>query len=98
MPLLCLCAIARKGYWHQELDEASSFFTSCKTELWRFRYTMMPFGVTVGGVVFQQRLDQCFAHLNSVIVIADDIMIVGKMPSHSDHKQALTTLLETARQ
>ena len=31
-----------------------------------------------------------------MIVIADD-MIVGKMQSHSNHDQALTTLLETAR-
>ena len=32
-----------------------------------------------------------------VIVIADDIMIVGKKPNHSDHDQALIALLETAR-
>ena len=32
-----------------------------------------------------------------MIVIADDIMIVGKKPSQSDHDDALTTLLETAR-
>ena len=33
----------------------------------------------------------------NVIVIADDIMIVGKKMNHSDHEQSLTTLLETAR-
>ena len=32
-----------------------------------------------------------------VIMIADDIMIVGKKPNHSGHDQALTTLLETTR-
>ena len=32
-----------------------------------------------------------------MIVIADDIMVVGKQPNHKDHDQALTTLLETAR-
>ena len=32
------------------------------------------------------------------VVIADDIMVVGKQPNHKDHDQALTTLLETARQ
>ena len=57
----------------------------------------MPFGVTVAGDVFQHKLDQCFGHMKNVIVIADDIMIVGKKPSHSDHGQALTTLFETAR-
>ena len=30
-------------------------------------------------------------------VISDDIMILGKKPNDSNHDQALTTLLETAR-
>ena len=90
---LCDC---KKGYWNQELDEASSFLTTIKTALGRFRYTMMPFGATAAGDVFQHKLDQCFGHLKNVIVIAD-IMIVGKKPSHNNHDQALTTLLETVR-
>ena len=57
----------------------------------------MPFGATMAEDVFQQKLDQCFGHLKNMIVIADDIIIVGKKPSYSDHDQALTTLLETAR-
>ena len=57
----------------------------------------MPFGVTVAGDVFQCKLDECFGHIPNVIVIADDIMMVGKKPDHKDHDQALTTLLETAR-
>ena len=60
-------------------------------------YTVMSLGETVIGDVFQCKLDQCFGHLKNVIVIADDIMIVGKKPNHSNHDQALTTLLETAR-
>ena len=53
----------------------------------------MPFGATVVGDVFQRKLDQCFGHLQNVIVIADDIMIVGKQPNHKDHDIALTKLL-----
>ena len=87
----------KKGYWHQEHDEASSFLTTFNTELGRFRYIVMPFGATVAGDVFQCRLDQCYVHLKNVIVIADDIMIVGKKPNHNDHDQALTTMLETTR-
>ena len=49
----------------------------------------------MAGYVFQCKLDQCFEKNIQVIVIADDIMIVGKKPSHYDHDQALTTLLET---
>ena len=44
----------KKGYWHQELDEASSFLTTFNTELQRFQYTFMPFSITVAGDVFQK--------------------------------------------
>ena len=57
----------------------------------------MPFGTTVVGDVFQHKLDQCFGHIKNVIVIADDIIIVGKKQNHSDHNQALKILLDTAR-
>ena len=36
--------------------------------------------------------------LTNIIVIADDIMVVGKQPNHKDHNLALTMLLHTARQ
>ena len=35
------------------LDEASSFLTTFNTEIGRFRYTVMPFGITVASNVFQ---------------------------------------------
>ena len=82
---VCDC---KKGFWHQQLDEASSFLTTFNTELGRFRYTIMPFGATVAGDVFQCKLDQCFGHIKQVIVIADDIMIIGKKPNHNNHDQA----------
>ena len=43
---VCDC---KKGSWHQELDEASSCLITFNTELWRFRYNVMPFGATVAG-------------------------------------------------
>ena len=75
-----------------------SILLPLNTEFGRYRYTMMPFGATVVGDVFQRKLDQCFGHLQNVIVIADDIMIVGKQPNHKDHDIALTQLLNTARE
>ena len=75
---VCDC---KKGYGHQQLDEASPFLTTFNTELERFRYTVMPFGVRVAGDFFQHKLDQCFGKIKQVIVIADDIMIVGKKPT-----------------
>ena len=67
-----------RGYWHQQLDEQSSYMTTCNTEFGRYRYTVMPFGATVAGDVFQHKLIECFGHTPNVIVIADDIMVVGK--------------------
>ena len=91
---VCNC---KKGYWHQQFDEASSFLTTFNTELGRFHYIVMPFGVPVAGDVFQCKLDQCFGKTKHVIVITDDIMVVGYKQNHSNHDQALTTPLETAR-
>ena len=91
--MVCDC---KKGYWHQELDEASSFLTTFNTKFGRFYYTVMPFGITITVDVFQWKLDQCFSHLKNVIVIADDIMVIGK--NQREHNLALTTLLDTARQ
>ena len=54
------------------------FFTTFNTELEIFRYTIMPFGVTVAGDVFQHKLDQCFGHIKQVIVVADDIFGCGQ--------------------
>ena len=90
--MVCDC---KKGYWHQELDEASSFLTTFNTKLGRFWHTVMSFGITMAGNVFQRKLDQCFIHLKNVIVIADDIMVVEK--NHRDHDLALTALLEMTR-
>ena len=91
---VCNC---KKGYWHQKLDEVSSFLTTFNTEIGRFRYTVMQFGATVAVDVFQHKLDQCFGLIKEVIVIADDIMIVGKQQNHRDNDVTLTTLLDTAR-
>ena len=57
----------------------------------------MAFGASVAGDVFQHKLDQCFGQIKNVIVIADDIIIVGKRHNHSNDDQAVTTLLNAAR-
>ena len=89
--------IARRGIGTSSLIRLHPLLTTFNTELGRFRYTVMPFGVTVAGDIFQCKLDQCFGNIKQVIVIANDIMIIENKPNHSDHDQAVTTLLETAR-
>ena len=92
---VCDC---KKGYWHQTLDKASSYLTMFNTEIARYRFTVMPFGITVAGDVFQQKLDECFGHIKNLIIIADDIMVMGKNHNHKDHDLAFTLLLKTARE
>ena len=66
------------------------------TEIGKCRYTVIPFGATVAGDVFQHKLHQCFGMIKQVTVIADDIVIVGKQQNHRDHDVVLTTLIDTA--
>ena len=47
---VCEC---KKGYWHQMLDEASSYLTTFNTEIGRYRFAVIPFGITVAGDMFQ---------------------------------------------
>ena len=48
--MVCDC---KKGYWHLELDEASSFLITFNTKLGRFQYTVRPFSITMAGDVIQ---------------------------------------------
>ena len=79
------------------LDEASSYLTMFNIEVGRYRFAVMPFSITATGDIFQQKLDECFGHIKNLIVIADDIMVIGKHHNHKDHNLAFTTLLQTAR-
>ena len=91
---VCNC---KKGYWHQVLDEPSSYHMTFNTEIGRNRFTVMPFSITVAGDVFQWKLDECFGHIKNLMVIADDVMIIGRNENHKDHDIAFTTLLHTTR-
>ena len=92
---VCDC---KKGYWHQTLDEASSYLTTFNTEFGRYRFTVMPLGITVTGDVFQRKLDECFGHIKNVTIIANDIMVIGKNRNHKDHDLAFTLLLKMAKE
>ena len=57
----------------------------------------MPFGATAAVDIFQCKLDSIFLHLENVMIIADDIMVIGYQEDEQDHDKALTQLLETAK-
>ena len=51
----------KKGYWHQKLDQASSYLIMFNTEIGRFRYTGMPFDITVARICFKDSLISALA-------------------------------------
>ena len=57
----------------------------------------MPFRATVSGDVFQRKLDSIFLHLENIMIIAGDIMVIGYQEDERDHDIAFTKLLETAK-
>ena len=63
-----------KGYWHQQLDEQPSYLATFNTQFGRYRYTVMPFGATVAGDVFQLKLDECFGHIPNVMWLHKDLI------------------------
>ena len=65
------------GYWHQPLDDESSFLTTFNTEISQFRFTVMSFRTTVAGDIFQRKLDSIFLNSDNVMIIADDIMVIA---------------------
>ena len=87
----------RSGYWHVSLDTESSFLTTFSTPFGRYRWTRLPFGLSVSSEIFQRRLHQAIDHLQGLICIADDIMIYGVGADHDeavrDHDRKLQALL-----
>ena len=57
----------------------------------------MSFGATVAGDIFQRKLDSIFLHLENVLIIADDIMVIGYQEDEQDHDIVFMKLLETAK-
>ena len=64
---------------------------------WQIPLYSHAFGVTVAGDIIQHKLDESFGKTEQVIIIADDIIIVGYKSDHSVHDQAFTTLPQTAK-
>ena len=89
------------GYWHCQLDNASSMLTTFQTLFGRYRATRLPFGLSVSSEIFQKRLCQALEGLNGVSAVADDILVYGVGDTFEeatiDHDAKLQALLECCR-
>ena len=93
---------AESDFYQFSLDEDSSKLTTFWTPLGRYRYLRMPSGKSLAPSVFESTLKECLADLRGVIVIGDDILVVGygatDAEAPSDHDRNVTRLLVRARQ
>ena len=64
-----------KRYYHIDLDEASIFLTTFRTQFGKYRFTRKPFCLTVAGDAFQHKLDTIFINLYFFTDIANDIVV-----------------------
>ena len=67
----------RKGFWHVELDEPSSYLTTFNTPFGWYRWRRMPFGICSAPEVFQRRMHQLIEGPHGAEVVADDFVVVG---------------------
>lgn len=86
---------ARNGYWLVPLDEESSRLCTFSTPWGKYRWTRLPFGLTVSGGVFQEKMDAIFGNLEGLSGIADDTFIHRESEVAHDHH--IINDLETAR-
>ena len=69
---------ARNGFWHVKLDEESSYLTTFETPFGKYRWTRMPFGVSVAPEEFQRRIDAALQGLTGMFAVHDDIVVWRK--------------------
>ena len=64
----------KNGFWHVQLEEASSLLTTFSTPYGRFKWNRLPFGLSSAPEIFQRNLDQCIQGLPCVARIVDDLL------------------------
>ena len=68
---------AKNGFWHIQLNEASSFATTFGTPWGRYRWLRLPFDVSPAPGEFQRRIDIALEGLPEQKATADDILVFG---------------------
>ena len=80
------------GYWHVELDKASSNLTTFQTCFGRYRWRRLPFSLNSAAEIFQRKLVEQFQDMKGIIIIADDLVVYGT--NREEYDRRLHNLLQ----
>ena len=93
---------AKDGFYQVGLDEESSVKTTFWTPFGRYRFLRLPFGINLAPEEFECKLQEKLDGLPGVIVLRDDILVVGNGETldeaNKNHDENLVRLLDRARQ
>lgn len=84
------------GYWSLRLSNEASILTTFNTPFGRYRFKRLPFGLNCSQDLFQCKIDECFADLEGITTIVDDILVYGS--SREEHDRNLRRVLNTSRE
>ena len=68
---------AHSGFWHVQLDTASSLLTTFHTPFGLYRWLRMLFGISSVPEICQRRMHELVEGLKGVEVVADDFVFIG---------------------
>lgn len=83
---------ASSGFWQIPLDESSRKFTTFITQVGRFCFRRLSFGITSLPEIFQQKISSLLRDHTVTEVVMDDILIFGK--DNEDHDKNLHAVME----
>ena len=75
-------------------DKKSSCLTLSTCTFGRYTFTRLPFGVALGGDMFQRKIDEIFRGLPNGFGITYDILIVGYDADDRDHYRTLRQMIQ----
>ena len=92
---------ADSEFWTLPLDPSSQLLTTFDTLWGRFCFMKFPFGLCESQYFFQYYMDLNFENLTNVLIIADDILIVGSnlgLSYDHDHDRCLIQVLNCCQE
>jgi hypothetical protein len=85
----------KDGFYHIDLDEASSRLCTFNSPFGRYSYTRLCFGISSAPEVFLKKVQEAFSDIPGVFVVFDDLIIAAA--DEEEHDRILRSVLERAR-